>query len=56
MTAQFGTPPPRGPSFVARMSAGARNLASRVDIIAFRGQLGPTRDDERRDFRPARRR
>ncbi len=55
MTAQ-STIRPHSPSLVERMSAGARGLTSRIDTIAFRAQLGPTRPDESRDFRPARRR
>lgn len=44
------------PSLVERMNAGARSLSRRIDTFAFRGQLGPTRADEIREFRPARRR
>jgi hypothetical protein len=43
-------------SIVERLSAGSHSLSSRFDTFAFRGQLGPTRADESRDFRPARRR
>jgi hypothetical protein len=46
----------RSPSITGRIARAARSMARRVDIIAFRGQLGPSRALEMRDFRPARRR
>jgi hypothetical protein len=42
--------------FVERMTAAARGLSRRVNDIAYRTQLGPSRDPEARDFRPSRRR
>jgi hypothetical protein len=41
---------------IARTLELAWRVAGWVDERAFRSQLGPTRDPERRDFIPARRR
>ncbi len=45
----------RQASFIGRLAAGARGVSSRVDGVLSRGQLGPSREAERRDFNPARR-
>lgn len=46
---------PRQTGFIGRLRWGARDLGGRLDGLLYRGQLGPTRDIERRDFNPARR-
>ena len=45
----------RQAGLVGRLRWGARGLGDRLDGLLSRGQLGPTRDMERRDFNPARR-
>ena len=44
----------RQTGFAGRFRWGARSLGDRLDGFLYRGQLGPTRDIERRDFNPAR--
>lgn len=43
-------------TIIGRLAAAVRSLSERIDSLAYRSQLGPTRPNEAADFRPARRR
>ncbi len=55
MSVQTSKPDHPPESIVERVTASARRLSARIGDIADRGQLGPTRQLEARDFRPSRR-
>jgi hypothetical protein len=56
-TTDMNTPPATVSTAVAtvdRARAAARYVAAKIDDIAYRGQLGPTSEQEWRKFRPRR--